>query len=67
MKITIDIQDEIDLNDLLGLIKKFYPDKTINSVTPQNDTEKIFGGIKDLKVLHRENFKIYPREELYDR
>ena len=67
IKITIDMQEEIDINDLIGIIKRFYPNKKINSITHQNNTKKIFYGIDDLKVLPKDDFKIYPRDELYDR
>ena len=68
MKITLDVEEELNINDLVNLIKKFYPDKKINSIIPQTDKgTKIFNGISDLKVLHKKNFKIYAREELYDR
>lgn len=30
-------------------------------------TLKIFTGVDDLKELHSENFKVYEREDLYDR
>lgn len=68
MKILVDIEEEININELVDLIKKIYPDKKINSITrqPQGDKKK-FTGISDLKTLHKDNFKIYAREELYDR
>ena len=75
MKITLDLDidldtEEINVNDIISLIKKFYPEKKINSVMAHmaqpDGSKKIFSGIDDLKVLYRENFKLYPREQLYD-
>jgi hypothetical protein len=67
MKITLDIEEEININELIDLIKKFYPDKKINPAISKSNDSKIFSGIGDLEVLHIENFELYARDELYDR
>ena len=66
--ITINVEDEIEVNDLINLIKRFYPDKKINSlISEKNNDVKFFSGIDDLRILRKEDFKTYTREELYDR
>jgi len=63
MKITLDIEEKVNVSDLILLIEKFYPSKQINLIMPhKNDKIKIFDGVNDLKVLRKEKFKVYARD-----
>ena len=60
-------KEDINVTELVSLIKKLYPSKKITAISPKDDGVKIFEGIADLKALSMEEFKLYERDELYDR
>jgi len=63
--IVINVGDDINIADFSARLKELYPTLRIES-TPASRS-KIFAGVNDLKPLHINGFKMYQREDLYDR
>ena len=68
MQILLDVEDGIDANEIVNLLRIQYPNKKITPILQTFKKEcKKFEGIDDLKPLMVENFVMYPRESLYER
>jgi hypothetical protein len=65
--LVINISDDINLVDFSMQIKKLYPTSQIVGTQTTTGYGKKFVGIDDLKPLHVDDFKMFPRDELYDR
>ena len=67
--LVINIGNDININDFFAQLKKIYPNVEVLSLpsTPHKDIVKKFTGTSDLKRIKVTNFKMYEREELYDR
>jgi hypothetical protein len=64
--VELSMSDEINLGDFFIQLKSMYPSlRLVNSQTHKKAEDK-FTGIDDLIPLYVPDFKMYPREELYD-
>jgi hypothetical protein len=65
--LRISVTDDINIADLFTQLKKLYPTSQIEALPMYTSRGKHFAGISDLKPLRVNNFKVFQREELYDR
>jgi hypothetical protein len=65
--LVINISDDVNIGDFSTQLKKLYPTSQIVRTHITAGHSKKFAGIDDLKPLRVNNFKMFQREELYDR
>jgi len=65
--LVINVGEDINMAEFSAQIKRMYPAMQIMRPNASTRLGKKFTGIGDLKPLHVDGFKIYQREDLYDR
>jgi hypothetical protein len=64
----LEIDEEINIDDIISLLKERYPDKKIEpSFITKKSSLKKFKGIDDLLTICDEDFAMPSRVSLYDR
>ena len=67
--LVINVGNDININDFFAQLKKIYPSVEVLSSPKTLDinTTKKFTGTSDLVPIYVSDFKMYERDELYDR
>ena len=63
--LVINVDNDININDIFAQLKKLYPSAKVS--TQSTSAAKKFTGTSDLKRIKVDDFRMYEREELYDR